>query len=112
MIQALKNKIRDAEYVSEILKEELLKARDGGTMEEINALIIRKTLGGPKRFRPLSREELENKIIELEKKLDSSERKTSASPVSNTSNNPSRRPSVTAEAKVSIQFKFASICII
>ena len=38
------------------------------SIEETNALIIRKTLAGPKRFRPLSREELENKIIELEKK--------------------------------------------
>jgi hypothetical protein len=47
MIQALKNKIRDSEFVSEILKEELLKAMGGdGTMEEINSLIIRKTLGG------------------------------------------------------------------
>ena len=47
MIQALKNKIRDTEYVSEVLKEELLKSiGTGGTIEEINEMIIRKTLGG------------------------------------------------------------------
>jgi hypothetical protein len=47
MIQALKNKIRDIEFVCDILKEELLKATgEGSSMEEINALIIRKTLGG------------------------------------------------------------------
>ena len=33
----------------------------------INDIIIKKTLSGPKRFRPLSREEMENKISELEK---------------------------------------------
>jgi len=33
----------------------------------INDMIIKKTLSGPKRFRPLSREEMENKITELEK---------------------------------------------
>lgn len=47
MIQALKNKIRDTEYVSEVLKEELLKSiGSGGSVEEINEMIIRKTLGG------------------------------------------------------------------
>lgn len=47
MIQALKNKIRDTEFVCDILKEELLKATgEGSSMEDINALIIRKTLGG------------------------------------------------------------------
>lgn len=67
MIQALRNKIKDLELINDVVKDELVKRTDN-TLEEVNALIIRKTLGGPKRFRPLSREELENKIIELEKK--------------------------------------------
>lgn len=67
MIQALRNKIKDLELINDVVKEELVKNTDH-TMEEVNGLIIRKTLAGPKRFRPLSREELENKIIELEKK--------------------------------------------
>jgi hypothetical protein len=68
MIQELRKKIRTHETINDILKEEMQK-RTETTVEEANALIIRKTLAGPKRFRPLSREELENKIFELEKKL-------------------------------------------
>lgn len=69
MIDILKNKIKEYEYVNDIVKEELIKADPDRKMKDINDLIIRKTVdAGPKRFRPLSREELENKIIELEKK--------------------------------------------
>lgn len=68
MIQALKNKLRDQELVSDVLKEELSRKGDMD-QEEVNAYIMRKTLGGPKRFRPLTREELENKINDLEKKI-------------------------------------------
>jgi hypothetical protein len=66
MIQELRKKIRTHETINDILKEELQK-RTETTIEDANNLVIRKTLAGPKRFRPLSREELENKIIELEK---------------------------------------------
>lgn len=68
MIQALRSKLRDQELVCDVTKEELSR-RNEMSLEEVNAYIIRKTLGGPKRFRPLSREELELKISELEKKL-------------------------------------------
>jgi hypothetical protein len=68
MIQALKNKLRDQELVSDVVKEELSRKGDMD-QEEVNAYIMRKTLGGPKRFRPLTREELENKINDLEKKI-------------------------------------------
>ena len=68
MIQALRNKLRDQELVCDVTKEELSRRNDM-SVDEVNAYIIRKTLGGPKRFRPLSREELELKICELEKKL-------------------------------------------
>jgi DNA repair exonuclease SbcCD ATPase subunit len=68
MIQALRNKIRDLELINDVVKEELSRKAEQ-TLEEVNQLIIRKTLGGPKRFRPLTREELENKIFDLEKKL-------------------------------------------
>lgn len=68
MIQELRKKIRTHETINDIIKEELQK-RTETTIEDVNNLIIRKTLAGPKRFRPLSREELENKIIDLEKKM-------------------------------------------
>eukprot|EP01033_Poteriospumella_lacustris_P003916 gene3916-2781_t len=68
LIQALRNKIKDLELINDIIKEELTRKAELET-DEVNDLIIRKTLGGPKRFRPLSREELENKIVDLEKRL-------------------------------------------
>jgi len=68
MVQALRNKMRDYDLVVDVLKEELRKNTDMDK-EEINELIIRKTTGGPKRFRPLTREELEKKIVDLEKDL-------------------------------------------
>ena len=68
MIQALRNKLRDQELVSDVVKDELA-GRNEMNRDEVNAYIMRKTLGGPKRFRPLTREELETRISELEKKL-------------------------------------------
>lgn len=68
MIQALRNKLREQELVTDVVKQELSQKSDM-SLEEVNGLIIRKTLGGPKRFRPLTREELENHITDMEKKL-------------------------------------------
>ena len=39
------------------------------TLEEVNEYIIRKTISGPKRFRPKTREEIELRVIELEKQI-------------------------------------------
>jgi myosin heavy subunit len=68
MIQSLKKKLKDQEYVSDVLKEELSKKAEL-SKEEVNDYVIRKTISGPKRYRPLTREELELQIIELEKKV-------------------------------------------
>ena len=68
MIQALRDKIRGIELVTDVVKEELGK-RAEMSPEEVNDFVIRKTIAGPKRFRPLTREELENKVIDMEKKL-------------------------------------------
>mmetsp|Transcript_9625 Transcript_9625/g.14487 ORF Transcript_9625/g.14487 Transcript_9625/m.14487 type:complete len:555 (+) Transcript_9625:205-1869(+) len=79
IIQNLKKKLKEQELVVDVLKEELARKAE---MEhgEVNELIIRKTISGPKRFRPLTREELENQIAELEKKT--KVRNSSAVPVS------------------------------
>ena len=70
MIQALRNKIKDMELTMDVMKEEIGKAREvSRSPQEVNDFIIRKTVGGPKRFRPLTREEMENKIIDLEKRV-------------------------------------------
>lgn len=51
------------------MKAELIqKAKDTMTMEDVNELVIKKTLDGPKRFRPKTREELQNELASLEKK--------------------------------------------
>lgn len=68
MIQALQSKLNEQEVVVDLVKEELVRRGDL-SQQDINDLIIRKTLSGPKRIRPLTREEMENKIIDLEKKL-------------------------------------------
>jgi len=73
MIQALRDKIRSMELVMDVIKAELGKSehpsRGKMSTEQVNEFVIEKTVGGPKRFRPLTREELENKIATLEKSL-------------------------------------------
>ena len=73
MIQALRDKIRSMELVMDVVKAELGKSehpsRGKMSAEAVNEFVIEKTVAGPKRFRPLTREELENKITALEKSL-------------------------------------------
>ena len=68
MIEAYKSKIKDLELTIDVLKVEL--GRKGEmTPEEVSDFIIRKTISGPKRFRPQTREEMEKSIAELERKF-------------------------------------------
>ena len=69
IIQSLKKKLKHHELVINVLKDELIKQTDM-SYEEVNQFVIGKTISGPKRFRPLTREELENQITELERKLE------------------------------------------
>ena len=65
-IQGLKSRLRECELKVDVLKEELANTKDFKhkyeTLEErgmaVNELLISKTIGGPKRFRPKTREEL------------------------------------------------------
>ena len=68
MIQILKKQIRDLESVIDVLKEELSKATSQSATE-ISDMIIKKTIDGPKRFRPKTREEMELQITDLERKV-------------------------------------------
>lgn len=67
MVQSMRGKLREAELVADVLKGEVMRSA-GWSVEEVNELIIKKTLGGPKRFRPKIREELQNELAALEKK--------------------------------------------
>jgi hypothetical protein len=64
-IKALKSKLKDQEFIAEILKEEICSLK-GINKTRINDEIIAATIGGPKRFRQQTREEIENKLVELE----------------------------------------------
>ena len=68
MIQVLKKKVRDLELVCDVLKEELC-SKQNMSRDQVNEFVIKKTISGPKRFRPLTREELETQIADLEKKV-------------------------------------------
>ncbi|GMI10838.1 hypothetical protein TrVE_jg615 [Triparma verrucosa] len=67
LITGLRDKVRESELVVDILKTELTGKTHMSTTE-VNDFIVKRSLGGPKRFRPKSREELQNELIDLEKK--------------------------------------------
>jgi chromosome segregation ATPase len=68
-IKQLKNDVKDLEITIDVLKHQLVSSEKKFEKEELNDFIIKKTLGGPKRFRPATREELQNQILALEKKM-------------------------------------------
>ena len=61
-IQGLQSQLRGAELVCDLLKEEMCNKLDLSPLE-VNQWVFNKSIGGPKRFRPKTREAL---IIELE----------------------------------------------
>lgn len=70
MIPLFRQKIKEQELTIDVLKHALCKAdRAPMTMKQVDEFIIRQTLGGPKRFRPASREEMELRIASLEQQL-------------------------------------------
>lgn len=64
-IQALKKKLRDQEFIADVLKEEV-RIKKSLSVRNVNDNIIAETIGGPKRFRQLTREEIENNLADLE----------------------------------------------
>ena len=64
LIQDLRNQVREQELAVDVLKEVLVEGPRGQlTQEAVNELVILRTLGGPKRFRPKTREELQNELL-------------------------------------------------
>lgn len=78
LIQSLRNQGKEQDLVVDVLKRELESAT-GKSSNEIDEFIIKKTLGGPKRFRPKSREELSLEIRRLRVELGKAARKRSHS---------------------------------
>lgn len=90
MIQSLKNKLKNQELITDYLKVELVQPSQDAKSEfkeddtrkflsitDVNNYIMKKTLGGPKRFRPLTREEMENKILDGDKTIEKMTKKIS-----------------------------------
>lgn len=71
LIQSLREKLREQELTVDVLKEALLEGQRGKlTEEQVNELVILRTLGGPKRFRPKSREELQNELAMVSRRCE------------------------------------------
>lgn len=73
IIQGLKKKISYQDTVVNYLKKQVLSASIAAeepiSEAAIDDAVMRKTIGGPKRFRPVSRTQIEKKIADLEKKI-------------------------------------------
>uniref|UniRef100_K3WZD3 Uncharacterized protein n=1 Tax=Globisporangium ultimum (strain ATCC 200006 / CBS 805.95 / DAOM BR144) TaxID=431595 RepID=K3WZD3_GLOUD len=70
LIQNLRKSMREHELVADVLKQTLLEKmpefQDSKAL--VNEFVIKKTIGGPLRFRPKTREELENDMEQLNEK--------------------------------------------
>ncbi|KAG9406332.1 hypothetical protein AC1031_002652 [Aphanomyces cochlioides] len=70
LIQSLRKKQREQDLLVDVLKE-TLQAKVSEFQDDpnlLNEFILKKTISGPKRFRPKTREELELEFAELDKK--------------------------------------------
>ena len=65
-VQSQLRKIKQLELCVEYLKEQLASASNS-TMRQVNEKLMKKTTGGMKRFRPKSREELQNELLDTER---------------------------------------------
>lgn len=70
LIQALRKSLREQELVADVLKQTLVEKlpefRDSRAL--VNDFVVKKSVGGPLRFRPKTREELENDLEQLNEK--------------------------------------------
>ncbi|KAH8062718.1 hypothetical protein JL722_3647 [Aureococcus anophagefferens] len=71
LIQELRGKLREQELAVDVLKEALVEGPRGAlSADQVNELVICRTLGGPKRFRPKTREELQNELAAATRRND------------------------------------------
>jgi hypothetical protein len=71
-IQKLERSRRNHELVVDVCKKAMVDKVDmfSNDMEKVNQWLIKETVGGPLRFRPDTREELQNKLKETQRKLE------------------------------------------
>lgn len=79
LIQQLKAAIKDQQNVVDVLREALTDR--GMEATQVDELIIKKTLGGPKRFRPKTREEMALELVEMTKQNEKLQKKVARAKV-------------------------------
>ena len=80
LIMDLRHKLRDQEMAVDVLKEALVEGPRGQlTLDQVNELVITRTLGGPKRFRPKTREELQNELAAAVRRCEQSAKRARGS---------------------------------
>lgn len=77
LIRSLRDKLREQELAVDVLKEAYVEA-SGSSDAQANELVILRTLGGPKRFRPKSREELQNELAAAERRIEATTKRQEA----------------------------------
>ena len=93
LIQDLRNQVREQELAVDVLKEALVEGPRGQlTQEAVNELVILRTLGGPKRFRPKTREELQNELLHKPAPVKRTIRRREAKPTRAWEPQPTRTP--------------------
>ena len=93
LIQDLRNQVREQELAVDVLKEALVEGPRGQlTQEAVNELVILRTLGGPKRFRPKTREELQNELLNKPAVVKRTIRRREAKPTRAWEPQPTRTP--------------------
>lgn len=70
LIQGLRKSLREQELVVDVLKQTLAEKLPEfrGSRARVNEFVVEKSVGGPLRFRPKTREELENELEQLDSK--------------------------------------------
>ena len=74
LIKSLKSEKRDSELKVDVLKQRLCSVGDF-SKEQVDEYVMKKTLGGPKRFRPKTREELAAELSAATKTIEKLKRK-------------------------------------
>ena len=72
LIKRLAEQVKQQELVVDVLKQRVCEGGSAMKMSQVNDFLIKKTIGGPKRFRPQSREELEQAVVVLKGRVEHS----------------------------------------
>lgn len=76
MVQRQDRKLKEMELAVDVMKSEVVRpTMHAPTTEKVNDWLTKKTTGGPLRFRPKTREELQNEVLQLQQRNSRLERR-------------------------------------